>query len=528
MKNNEKYEIEQAYTLFGEYREAYMQEWERLDKCEHMYHGDHWYDVPITDASEPRPVTPIIQSTIESVRADLVDRMPEAIITADDPTKRELAELLGAVIKENHTQQRFEREYGRMVRDLLVNGYMVQEIGYDASLNGGFGGAFIRHVDPRNIMFDPACSDIQDSRAIFKFAPHTRAWFLQHYPEKAMLMTSDPYLVRAPKDTLLTGRDTERILLIECWRRVYDAASGLYSVHMQKFAGGQLLEDSRTLKREGYYAHGQYPFVVTPLFERRGSCLGYGYVDMFENMQRYSDKLDQIVLKNALMASHNKLLVTGASGFDVDDLRDWAKEVHRGENLNGVSWFSTAPLPQYIISYIQSIRESVKEESGANDFSRGATNGGVTAASAIAALQEASGKRARMAAREIHGAFAEAVRQEIEVEREFSFFKRLVPVKGESETRLLPFSGDMLTVETALGNTVPLEFSVSVKAQQENRFSVVANNELVLSLVQMGILPAPVALRLLTFDGKEEAIALCAAYESTQQDAAAKEQDLSA
>lgn len=99
--------------------------------------------------------------------------------------------------------------------------------------------------------------------------------------------------------------------------------------------------------------------MVTPLFPRKGTCLGFGFVDMFEKAQLYSDKLDQILLKNALMASHNKLLVTGASGFDIDDLRDWSKEVHKGENLNGVTWFPTPPLPAYLVSYTQAIRESI-------------------------------------------------------------------------------------------------------------------------------------------------------------------------
>ena len=71
---------------------------------------------------------------------------------------------------------------------------------------------------------------------------------------------------------------------------------------MLKLAGGVLLEDSARQRPEGYYAHGEYPFVVTSLYPRRGSCLGFGLVDMFENQQLYSDKLDQIVLKNALMA----------------------------------------------------------------------------------------------------------------------------------------------------------------------------------------------------------------------------------
>ena len=277
---------------------------------------------------------------------------------------------------------------------------------------------------------------------------------------------------------------------------------------MLKLAGGVILEDSRRERPDGYFSHGEYPFIVTPLFARKGTALGLGMVDMFETQQRYADKLDQIVLKNALMASRNKLLVTGASGFDADDLRDWAKEVHRGENLNGISWFATAPLPAYIISYIQDIRESIKEESGANDFSRGGTTGGVTAASAIIALQEASSKRTRMAARIVHGAFRQAVRQEIEVERDFCQFQRkvFIPRSGSASPAL--FSRETLYKESALGNSVPLEFKVSVKIQRESRFSVAAHNELIIQLVQLGMLTPEAGLEMMRFDGKAQAQSL--------------------
>lgn len=173
------------------------------------------------------------------------------------------------------------------------------------------GGAFIREVDPRSIMFDPLCPDIGDGRAVFKFVPYPRAWFRQHYPDKEREMEADGLLLKPVRDSLLTVSDEDSIMLIECWLREYDPDTDRYSVRMLKLAGGVLLEDSARQRPEGYYAHGEYPFVVTALYPRRGSCLGFGLVDMFENQQLYSDKLDQIVLKNALMASHNKLLVTG-------------------------------------------------------------------------------------------------------------------------------------------------------------------------------------------------------------------------
>ena len=507
-KQNET--VEKLYTLFDEYRNAYAAEWERLDRCERMYRGEHWQDVPMQDENEPRPVTPVMQSTIENIRADLMDQMPEAVVTADGAGHEEVAEMLTAVLRENHRLGRYDKEFSNLLHDLLVGGYMVQETGFDPEANNGFGAAFLRAVDAHNIMFDPLCTDIQDSRAIFKFAPYPRAWFKAHYPKQEALMQDDAARAMRVRDNYLIRGEEDTLLLIECWQRQYDPEAHRYRVHMLKMAGQQLLEDSRTQKPQGYFAHGQYPFVVTPLFTRKGTALGYGFVDMFETQQRYADKLDQVILKNALMASHNKLLVTGASGFDPDDLRDWAKEVHKGDNLNGITWFPTAPLPGYIINYGQSIRQSIREESGSNDFARGQTYGGVTAASAIAALQEAGSKRSRMVARTVHGAFEEAVRQEIEVEREFCVLPRIVAFQDPTSGKTVrdAFTGARLFALTERSNRLPLEFTVSVRAQRENRFTVAAHNELVLRLVQMGMVAPDIGLELMLFDGKREAQAL--------------------
>ena len=210
------------------------------------------------------------------------------------------------------------------------------------------------------------------------------------------------------------------------------------------------------------------------------------------------------MLKNALMASHNKLLVTEASGFDTEDLRDWSREVHRGESLSGVTWFSTPPLPAYIIGYIDNIRESIKQESGANDFSRGTANGGVAAASAIAAMQEMSNKRARMMARLLHESFRDAVRLEIEVEREFNFFTRRVNVTINGETKERTFESAML-VKKAPGNVMlPIEFYISVKAQQETKYSAMSQNELALRMLQSGMMTPAQAVELMVFEGKDQ------------------------
>ncbi len=496
---------ERAYALFREFRSAYAAEWQRLEGCERMYRADHWYDVPQGDRNEPRPVTPVIQSTIENIQAELMDRVPEAVIAPEGPEDAEVAAVIEAIIRQNHDAACYAKEYRKVIHDLLVGGYAVQEVGYDTSASGGLGGAFIRHVDARSILFDPLATDMQEGRAVFKISLRTREYLEAHYPAAAPFLEGDSFgTPDAVEDSILRGDRRDSLLMIEYWWREYDAETDRCSVHMAQLAGGAVLADSRDYKPEGYFDHGQYPFVLTPLFVRKGSCLGYGIVDMFKTQQLYSDKLDQIVLKNALMASHNKLLVTEASGFDTEDLRDWSKEVHRGESLNGVTWFSTPPLPAYIIGYIENIREGIKQESGANDFSRGMPTGGITAASAISALQEMSNKRSRTISRILHEAFRDAVRLEIQVEREFNFFTRQVSVTIEGETRRMDFESAMLVNFLPGQVAIPIEFLITIKAQQESKSTAASQNELVLRMLQSGVMRPEQAVELMVFDGKEQ------------------------
>ena len=60
-------------------------------------------------------------------------------------------------------------------------------------------------------------------------------------------------------------------LLLEYWWREYDAAESTYRVHMALLSDGVVLEDSRDVKPEGYFAHGRYPFAATTLYPRKGA-----------------------------------------------------------------------------------------------------------------------------------------------------------------------------------------------------------------------------------------------------------------
>ena len=505
-----------AYTLFDEFRNAYESEWSRLEKNNRLYLGKHWEDMTSQDADLPKPMTPVINSTIENFKADLADNFPQAIIQPEAPEDQAVAEIVGALIRQNHDSENYRKEYMRYIHDILVGGYGVQEVGYDATANRGIGRAFIRHVDNHTILFDPQVRDIQLGRAVFKMQPQTIQYLESRHPDMVGKFATDSFTLE--EDNELTYDQTKSVLEIECWFKqwVEEGDEGHWAVHMVQMAGRQLLADSRDEKPDGYFSMGEYPFVVTIMTPRPNSCLGYGIPDLWETSQQYSDKLDQIVMKNAALSARNKLLIQEDS-FDAADLMDWTKDVHTGHNLNGVTWFSNPPLPEYLVYAADRMRQTMKDESGANDFSRGNTASGVTAASAIAALQEMSSKRSRMIAMAIWEDYKTLVRYEIEFEREFNVLPRDVNLVIDGQQVVATFESAIMERQSALGNEVPIEFMISIKVERENRFTTTAQNELVLQMVQLGVVQPAQAVELMVFEGKEQLLAKMAQQQAMMQ-----------
>lgn len=499
--------VQAATTLFTEFRDAYTSEWSRLNENEALYQARHWENMSTSDTeNENQPVTPIIMSTVENLKADMADNFPQAIIRPEAPEDQAVAEVIGALIRQNHDSANYREEYMKSCHDMLVGGWCCEEVGYDPELNHGLGGAYIRNVDNHTVLVDPQVVDIQLGRAIFKMSPVTVEWLEQRYPSLAGSFQADSFTLE--KDHELSYDSNKTILLIEVWFKQFiaegtDGKEGHWVVHMAHIAGGQLLDDSRDEKPDGYFQMGDYPFVISTMYRRKNSPLGYGVPDYFGQAQQDSDRLDSVVMKNASMAARNKILNTEASGFDSEDLADWSKSVHEGDNLNGVTWFANPPLPGYLLSQGDVIRGRVKEESGSNDFSRGNTTSGVTAASSIMALQEMANKRVRMVCMQKMEAYKKAVRYEIEMEREFNTLPRQLTLTIDGQQVQAEFQASIMERQTALGNNVPIEFMISIKVEKENRWATTAQNELVLQMVQLGIIQPQQAVELMEFEGKE-------------------------
>ena len=503
-----------VYRLFREYADAYRTEWERIDDNEQIYQGDHWRGVDDKylggDERIPKPSTPIITSTIENIKADLSDEFPEAMIVPEIPDNEVAAKVLTQVVRQELSACNFAREWDKETQDVLNDGWSVWEVGFDPDANQGAGGTFLKYVINKNWMCDPQSIDMQKGRAVFKIDRLPRDWFVQHYPDYVQFMKGDDDLLTDDHDDFnatTAESDKKCYRLIEAWFRIYDPETRRHKVHMVLLAGGQVLENSYESKPGGHYRHGMYPFVISRLYPQKGSALGIGITDLFKGAQRYSDKLDQILLLNTFRSSRPRLLIQKGL-VDYDDARDFGKEVIEceGNPVTSMQWQQANPLPSHIMAYITGIRETIKQESGSNEQSRGNTSAGVTAASAIAALQDMSTKRSRMEARALHYGFEDAVSMLLEVLREFSVVERKITVTIEGKRIVLPFSKATMNDILADGREIPMTFHVSIKTSRQTKYTKQAHNDLWLQMMQvMGNTVDPaIMIEGLDYDDKEQ------------------------
>ena len=160
--------------------------------------------------------------------------------------------------------------------------------------------------------------------------------------------------------------------------------------------------------------------------------------------------------------------------------------------------------------------EELKETTGNRDVSTGGSASGVTAASAIAAMQEAGSKLSRDSNKAAYRAFREIVLLVVELIRQFYDLPRqfrIIGANGEqsfisyTNAGLLPQAqGNDFGVD--MGYRVPL-FDIEIAAEKASPYSKLSQNELALQFFGAGFFnpqltdQALACLEMMDFDGKD-------------------------
>jgi len=520
--------IDGAYSLFDEFYTALTSFRKKCTSNEEFWKANHWYDVAKKEPDEPRPVTPVLFSTLESLLADVMDNYPKAHIFSEEAKDERIAEGLEKVVGNILKKRNYRSTYREKVRQALKKGVSVQEVFWDDTLSGGLGDINIRSWDVKNFLFDSTVEDIQEGRAVFKFGFYHKNWFEKNYPGCYLKLRADGYTKDGYSD--IPNTDQDEHMVIEYWYKTYDD-EGRDIVHMAKLAGGLLLERSEDKKPEGMYSHGMYPFIVEPLYRLEGLPIGLGMIDVLKNLQQYADKLDQIILKNTLMSGKLKMLINKNADVDEEAMLDWSKEVVSAARIDdgAVRWFQAAPLNPYVLAHMKGKLAAIKEESGQNQFVRGDTNKGVTAASAILALQNAGSKRSRMIIDQMYDGFSLLVRMIVELIKENYTESRVFRMDSTEGAYDMPFSADLLKYRYDEKLNKPIlvdgkkqerymDFEITIEVEKNTPYQTLYLNELAMNLLSARIIDQDEALSMMNFDGKDKLVNMIAKRKAAKEE----------
>ena len=459
-----------------------------------------------------------LHNVIVSKHADAMDAFPEPVILPREPDDEAEAAMLGSIIPVVMAQNRFEEVWSDALWQKLKTGTGVYKVVWDASRLHGLGDIAISEVDLLNLFWEPGAEDIQQSRYLFHTALEDNDLLEAQWPALrgklrggSFAATRFVYDDAVPTD----GKST----VIDCYYKKWE--EGRQVLHYVKYVGDTLLYSSENEGRP-LYEHGLYPFVFDALFPVEGSPCGYGFVDLCKNAQTAIDLMDSAFIRNTMVGAMPRYFKRQDAGVNEEELLDLSKPLVAVDGSLGddaLKIIDFRPLSGNYIEYQRERIRELRETSGNTETSTGNIAQGVTAASAIAALQEASGKGSRDSTRASYRAYAQVVGLVIELIRQFYGAPRRFRILGRfgaqefvsySNAALLPQSMEAVPgVETAA--RIP-EFDVEVKAQKASSYTRLSQNELALQFYHLGFFdPAQteqtlLCLGMMDFDGREELI----------------------
>lgn len=476
-----------------------------------------------------RSVSGWLHNVIVSKHADLMENYPEPVILPREEGDREEARVLSAVIPCILEQNRFEEVWSDAMWQKCKSGTACYKIVWDSSLHGGLGDIAIHRVDLLNIYWEPGVGDIQKSRYLFHTELRDKDLLQEEYPQLRGKMHAESFL-----DTKFLYDDqvdtSDKATVVE----VYYHKGGV--LHYCKFVGDSVLfatenqleptltADGQVLRapmaQTGLYAHGRYPFDFDPLFPIEGSPCGYGYVDVCRSPQTEIDLMKTSFVRNAQVGATPRFFSRQDGAVNEAEFLDLRKPiVHVAGNL-GEDSLRQIPfhgLDGVYVNLLDRTIQELRETSGNTETSTGNIASGVTAASAIMALQEASGKGSRDTVQAGHRSFGRIVEMMIELIRQFYDLPRKFRILGRfGAEEFVSFDNSFLQPQPygeAFGQDMGLRlpvFDIRIAAQKRDLYSRITQNELALQFFQLGFFDpqrsdqAMQCLEMMEFEGKDQ------------------------
>ncbi len=471
------------------------------------------------DSGAVEPASGWLFNAIANKHASAMDNYPCPNILPREEGDQGEARALSAILPVILEQNDFEDVYDREVDDKLKNGTGIFGVFWDGKKLNGLGDISVEAVDVLNLFWEPGVTDIQDSRNLFHVALRDSDLLEEEYPElKGKVGASSIDLSTYQYDDSVDTKDKSAVVDWYYKKR----QGGRTVLHYCKFVNDTVLfatENEAEYRDRGWYDHGQYPYVFDPLFRMKGTPCGFGFVDVAKSAQEYIDRGNQAILQNMLANARPRHFIRNDGSVNEEEYADMSKDfVHVDGNLGQDS---VVPIQGKSLSsiYVQVVRDKVdelKETTGNRDISTGGTASGVTAASAIAAMQEAGSKLDRDSSKASYRAFRKVCGLVIELIRQFYDLPRSFRIVGENGgAEFVHYSNEGIVPQNQgvelgvdLGYRLPV-FDIQISAERQSPYSKMSQNELALQFYSAGFFnpqmaqQAMMCLDMMDFDRKD-------------------------
>lgn len=524
-------DVEKAASILQEYKSGKANLESRVVEDELWWELRHWEAIrkKKKDADQPEPTSAWLFNAVINKHADAMDNFPEPVIlpreSSDEESAKTLSEVLPVVLEYNDFQDTYSDNWW----EKLKHGTGVYGIFWNSEKENGLGDIDIRSIDLLKIFWEPGITDIQKSRNLFLVDLVDTDLLEEQYPQYKDKLGGG--VIDVKEYIYDESIDTSGKSLVVDWYYKVKNPDGRTLLQYAKFCGNCLLyasENDPNMRDRGWYAHGKYPVVFDTLFPEKGTPVGFGYIAITKDPQLYIDKLSSNILRTSMMGSRKRFFVSDSTGINEDEFCDWSKDlVHVSGELTDsrIQEITISPPNGTYLDVMMQKVDELKETSANRDVNSGGTSSGVTAASAIAALQEAGNKVSRDMIAASYRSYVEISAICIELIREFYDETRSFRITGTmpGNYQFIQFNNagikDQLIPPDSPEQAMTPDyeelyrrpvFDIDIRAQKKNPFSRMEQNERAKELYSMGFF-APekaqeslIALDMMDFEGIEK------------------------
>lgn len=488
--------VKKAYQTLTKYKEGKKNLEDRIVENEKWYKLRHW-ECMRKNEGEVKPVSAWLFNCIANKHADAMDNFPSPNVLPREEGDKGEALKLSSIIPVILDQNNFEEVYSDTWTYKLRSGTGVYGVFWDGSKLNGLGDISIKKVDLINLFWEPGITDIQQSKNVFQVELVDNESLVGMYPElEGKLGTSTLALAKYAYDDNV---DTSEKSAVVDW--YYKRQVGTKTVlHYCKFVNDTVLfatENEPEYAERGWYDHGLYPFVFDVLYSVEGTPCGFGYIDIGKDAQGYIDRGNQAIFENLLAGAKPRFFIRADGSVSEEEYADLNNDfVHVDGNLGQDSIMPINPfkLDGNYVTVLNNKVDELKEVTGNRDISTGGTSSGVTAASAIAAMQEAGSKLSRDNSKAAYRAYRKIILMVVELIRQFYDMPRCFRIMGQDGAeRYVSYSNENIVAQSQgmdfgvdFGDRTPL-FDIEITAQKSSPYSKMSQNELALQFFQAGI-----------------------------------------